>query len=258
MIKQPENLLIPVEIVVRELKKADIKSTAMKFFFLNIILVIGIVILVFQVVNLSDKVANNWKMINTKFNVDGTWDIDYSQNKKHFAYSKNTVESIIRKYTKYRYSKDPGTIKQYFGRAQHYMNNKTFNKFASEKGFFAANVIEETVACKNCQVFNVNAKKTFIYNEYNHFFGKKDGHKKVYQSNAYFDEEESRPDGTVIKVRRKLLNITWRIRTEKEQEKFLRSFKENEKEQEKLRGIIDLNPIGFIVVDEEVVGIEEK
>lgn len=250
---QTEGKLIPESIIAREIKKASIKADNTKWFFTVVVLSFSLAFMAYYCVSLSRQAANNIKTIHTKTNIDGTWDVEYSDNKKPKAYPRAVVEKLLREYTKYRLSKDPATIKQFYGRAQHMMEDNLYQEFVSEKGYNAIKVIEELVACTKCMPIKVRPNKSFIYNDYKHFFGKKRGYKKVYQSNAYFHEYEEQPSGVVINKHRKIFNITWRIRSEKEQESFMQGIKK----EEELLPILDINPIGLLVVSEEIINAEE-
>ncbi len=249
-----ENKLIPESIVKKEIKDADLKAAGNRSFYVSLFLGCIIAYMGYSLVKMADQAANNLKTVVIKYHIDGTWDIEFPDHEKLDKYPVRVVESVLRKYAKYRYSNDTMTIATFYGHVQNMMGQELFANFIDKKGYDAISVLEKTLACKNCNATKIIPDKQFIYNEYEYNFKEK-GHKAVYQTNLYVTENLTNPNGQVIESVKKIVNITWRIRSKEEQDSYIRGFAKNKK-MELLNTILDENPIGLVVVSDEVIDIK--
>ena len=249
-----QNALIPESVVRKEIKDADLRSAGNRSFYLSMFLALIIAFLVYKNSELAEKAANNLKTIVVKYHIDGTWDVEFPDNEKANKYPVKTVEAILRKYAKYRYSKDQQTIATFYGYVQNMMGKDLYTNFIDKKGVNALSILEETLACNNCNSIKVIPTKQFIYNEYDYNFKEK-GYKSVYQTNLYITENKVNPNGKIIESNKKIVNITWRIRNKEEEERYIRNYAKNNK-MELLNSILDENPISLVVVSDEVIDVK--
>ncbi len=250
-----EDQPLPEKVVEKIIKDSDMKVSRNRSFYLSAFLSAMLVFMSYKNATLADKFSTvEAQTILVKMSIDGTWTVEFPDGKATDEYPISVVESVLSKYAKYKYSKSPETMQLYYGYIAHMMSQEHFTEFTDEKGWNAKLKIEEILGCNACETIEIKTQDQFIFNEYEHQ-EKNQKAKLVYQTHLYVNEIKKDSQGIIISKLKKIVSITWRIRTKKEQNDYAKQFIKN-KQKDQLREIMLENPIGLQVISDEMIDIK--
>lgn len=178
---------------------------------------------------------------------DGGWDVNFydqqnlANSTKSFDFYKNTVDSLLTSFVKFRYSKNPYTIRNDYGRAQIFMGSALYRQFVAKDEGNAANVAIEYSDCKNCKVVEIKIRNIHHINAVNKMItNKKDDY--IYITTFHVTEIERTSEGMKLGQKPKIINLQWRLLTEPERVAKINALGDG------LNNFISLNPLFLEVI----------
>ena len=118
------------------LRTAELSADRNRWFVVSLALVCVIVVLVVLALKLSSM--SDYKVAWVKLEPGGTWDIELSGTQSPQQIYRRTVDSILAKWVKRRFSEQPETIRSDYGYVLQFLVPRLKADFTAESGFNAA------------------------------------------------------------------------------------------------------------------------
>ncbi len=172
---------------------------------------------------------------------NSSWDVSFNDMPNQPQFFQSTIDAVLERFVKARYSKDPQTVRAEYGAAIEFMSPLLSKNFKSESGFDAAEVASKLIACGN------NCGKVMIANPIFEHIEKTPTINKtnvIYRTNVYVDEVSIDALGA-RSVEESIISLEWRIMGKSEIiAKYPRT-----KNNDQMLSYLRFNPVGIEIVN---------
>jgi len=199
------------------LRAAELSADRNRWFLICLGLIVVVLAMAFKLTQMSSDLASNYKVAWVKMDPSGTWNIDLSETQEKRTYLGATVESILSKWVRRRFSEQPETIRSDFGYVMEFLSPRLKADFTSETGFNAAQRAADIRSNRShgSVIYEVGVIDHFDQDNNALFAG---GIKStVYRTNIYVQRKEFLPTGAERGAPdKKFITIEWRLMTDRE------------------------------------------
>jgi hypothetical protein len=185
----------------------------------------------------SVRADNTIKTAWVKMYPDGTWDVEFNDEKRQPDFFQSTIDYILRNWSKRRYSKIPSSVNSDYGFCYTFLSPALQNDFVSPDGFNAPAAAAKISECNNCPVTKIKVRNIDHYDSDKTKFGKFDG--TLYRTNVFATRETRAADGTLNGTENIIIPIQWRIKSKEE----IQAEKD----------LLKTNPIGLEIIEYDLL-----
>lgn len=219
--------------------KAKLTSAGARWFAVTLILLFVVITLLFMLSSANSRAEKapevRWVMLYP----NGEWRVQFTPPASPQQFFNQTIDNLLTDYLEYRHQQIPQTIRNDYGRATVFMSKAVQREFISPEGFNAVEKAGVITTSKSPELKRINV----IFFDHQDIVSDavfRSGKKPVIRTTAYIDEEILDQYGNKISNPvRKIINLTWTLKTPKELRNEERKF-------------FIVNPIGLEILSERV------
>ncbi len=199
------------------LRSAELSADRNRWFVICLALVAVIIVLTFKLASMSTDIATNYKVAWVKMDPSGTWNIELSETQNERTYLAATVDAILAKWVKRRFSEQPETIRSDYGYILEFLSPRLKADFTSEGGFNAAQKAADIRGNRShgAVVYEVGVIDHFDQDNNALFSGGIES--VVYRTNIYVLRKEFLPTGAQRgEPDKRFITVEWRLMSGRE------------------------------------------